>query len=113
MVNNVEGAKSASDSVDVLLVGGGIVSATLGAMIQRVHPEWSLTVFERLDEVALANQQAFQSQLASLVTEGAMREPSTFINNTPHMAFVRGDANQKFLRERFRLMSEHPFFHDM
>ena len=49
----------------------------------------------------------------SLVTEGAMREPSTFINNTPHMAFVRGDANQKFLRERFRLMSEHPFFHDM
>lgn len=150
-VNN-EGAKSASESVDVVLVGGGIVSATLAAMVQRVHPEWKLSVYERLDAVAKESSNGWNnagtghaalcelnytpempdgsvditkaigihSQFmttktfwGSLVREGALREPSTFINNTPHMSFVKGDANQKFLRERHRLLSAHPFFHDM
>lgn len=35
-----------------MLVGAGIMSATLGALLRRLQPEWSLTFVERLDAVA-------------------------------------------------------------
>jgi malate dehydrogenase (quinone) len=34
---------------DVLLVGAGIMSATLGALLRLVEPNWSITLLERLD----------------------------------------------------------------
>ncbi len=37
---------------DVVLVGAGIMSATLGALLRRLQPDWSITVIERLDGVA-------------------------------------------------------------
>jgi malate dehydrogenase (quinone) len=37
---------------DVLLVGAGIMSATLSALLRLVEPEWSLTLVERLDGAA-------------------------------------------------------------
>lgn len=37
---------------DVLLIGGGIMSATLGTMLQELEPGWSMTLVERLDGVA-------------------------------------------------------------
>ena len=37
---------------DVVLVGAGIMSATLGALLRRLQPDWSMTVVERLDAVA-------------------------------------------------------------
>ena len=37
---------------DVLLIGGGIMSATLGTYIQELEPGWSMTMVERLDGVA-------------------------------------------------------------
>jgi len=37
---------------DVLLIGGGIMSATLGAYLQELEPDWSMTMVERLDGVA-------------------------------------------------------------
>ncbi len=36
---------------DVVLVGAGIMSATLGALLRRLEPDWSMTVIERLDAV--------------------------------------------------------------
>ncbi|WP_156296137.1 malate dehydrogenase (quinone) [Mycobacterium paragordonae] len=36
---------------DVVLVGAGIMSATLGALLRRLEPGWSITVIERLDGV--------------------------------------------------------------
>jgi len=36
---------------DVVLVGAGIMSATLGALLRRLEPGWSMTVIERLDAV--------------------------------------------------------------
>lgn len=33
---------------DVILIGGGIMSATLGALLREVAPDWKITVFERL-----------------------------------------------------------------
>ncbi len=33
---------------DVLLVGAGIMSATLGTLVKNLEPDWSITLFERL-----------------------------------------------------------------
>ncbi len=40
-------------TIDVALIGGGIMSATLGALLHRLEPSWSIEVFERLSEVGL------------------------------------------------------------
>ncbi|PXX12096.1 malate dehydrogenase (quinone) [Mycolicibacterium moriokaense] len=37
---------------DVLLVGAGIMSATLGALLRLVEPNWTITLIERLDGAA-------------------------------------------------------------
>lgn len=39
-------------TVDVALIGGGIMSATLAALIKQLQPNWSIQIFERLSEVA-------------------------------------------------------------
>jgi malate dehydrogenase (quinone) len=45
-------ADKADRSVDVLLIGGGIMSATLGVYLSELEPKWTFEVFERLDKVA-------------------------------------------------------------
>ncbi len=37
------------DSVDVLLIGAGVISTTLGMMLKQLKPEWSQLIVERLD----------------------------------------------------------------
>lgn len=37
---------------DVVLIGGGVMSATLGALLARLQPDWSIVVLERLGELA-------------------------------------------------------------
>lgn len=37
---------------DVVLIGAGIMSATLGALLRLVEPDWSITMIERLDGAA-------------------------------------------------------------
>ncbi|MBS9534156.1 malate dehydrogenase (quinone) [Mycobacterium sp. M1] len=39
-------------TTDVVLVGAGIMSTTLGALLRRLEPNWSITVVERLDAAA-------------------------------------------------------------
>ncbi len=54
--NTVSSAKKTAqvtEEVDVALVGGGIMSATLGAMLRELEPSWTQMVFERLDGPAL------------------------------------------------------------
>ncbi|MHB1170894.1 MAG: malate:quinone oxidoreductase [Lacisediminihabitans sp.] len=43
----------ASAPIDVALIGGGIMSATLGALIKQLQPDWSIQIFESLGDVAL------------------------------------------------------------
>lgn len=38
--------------VDVCLIGGGVMSATLGALFTQLEPGWTIQIFERLSEVA-------------------------------------------------------------
>jgi malate dehydrogenase (quinone) len=42
----------AENTVDVLLVGGGIMSASLGTYLHELEPDWSIDIYERLDQVA-------------------------------------------------------------
>lgn len=36
---------------DVLLIGAGVMSATLGTLLKELAPDWSMTVIEKLDKV--------------------------------------------------------------
>ena len=42
-----------SKPVDVALIGGGIMSATLGAILKELQPDWDIQIYERLGDVAL------------------------------------------------------------
>jgi malate dehydrogenase (quinone) len=42
-----------SKPIDVALIGGGIMSATLGTLLKQLEPEWDIRIFERLSDVAL------------------------------------------------------------
>lgn len=43
----------AKKPVDVALIGAGIMSATLGAMIKQLEPSWTIQIYEALGDVAL------------------------------------------------------------
>ncbi|HEY2452474.1 MAG TPA: malate dehydrogenase (quinone) [Scandinavium sp.] len=48
-----ENANSRTEhETDVLLIGGGIMSATLGTWLQELEPDWSITMVERMESVA-------------------------------------------------------------
>jgi malate dehydrogenase (quinone) len=39
-------------TVDVALIGGGIMSATLGTLLKKLQPDWNIQIFERLGDLA-------------------------------------------------------------
>ncbi|MEQ5221856.1 malate dehydrogenase (quinone) [Providencia alcalifaciens] len=48
-----------------------------------------------------------------LVTKGKIKNPREFIHPCPHMSFVSGADNIKFLQQRFRQMSAHHCYQNM
>jgi malate dehydrogenase (quinone) len=52
---------SADRDVDVVLIGGGIMTATLGALLRQLEPDWSMELFERRDRVALESTNAWHN----------------------------------------------------
>ncbi|MBD8044341.1 malate:quinone oxidoreductase [Arthrobacter sp. Sa2BUA2] len=42
-------AEKSATKTDVLLIGGGVMSATLGAFLKQLAPDWSISLFERMD----------------------------------------------------------------
>ena len=138
--------------VDVLLIGGGIMSATLGVWLNELEPDWSMEMVERLDGVAEESSNGWNnagtghSALAELnytpedkngnveipkaveineafqisrqfwswqVQQGVLKNPRSFINSTPHMSFVWGDDNIKFLKKRYDALKASPLFAGM
>ncbi|MDF0732078.1 malate dehydrogenase (quinone) [Pseudomonas entomophila] len=137
--------------VDVLLVGGGIMSSTLAVWLNELEPGWSMEMVERLDKVAEESSngwnnagtghsalaelnytpekdgkidiskaveinEAFQVTrqfLAWQVKQGVLKNPRSFINSTPHMSFVWGDDNIRFLRKRYEALQASPLFRPM
>ncbi|WP_458371168.1 malate dehydrogenase (quinone) [Pseudomonas fluorescens] len=138
--------------VDVLLIGGGIMSATLGVWLNELEPGTSMQMIERLDGVAQESSNGWNnagtghSALAELnytpedengkvsipkaveineafqisrqfwawqVQQGVLKNPRSFINSTPHMSFVWGDDNIKFLKKRYEALQASPLFAGM
>jgi malate dehydrogenase (quinone) len=47
--------------IDVVLIGGGIMSATLGTLLKEIQPDWKIVVYERLSEVAQESSNAWNN----------------------------------------------------
>lgn len=50
-----------TETVDVVLIGGGIMSATLGTFLSELQPDWKIVVYERLGDVALESSNAWNN----------------------------------------------------
>ncbi|KFC50201.1 hypothetical protein GY12_21625, partial [Micrococcus luteus] len=50
---------------------------------------------------------------SSLVADGTLKDPKSFINPLPHMSFVWGDDHADYLRTRYEAMSAQPLFAGM
>ncbi len=62
---------------------------------------------------AIAINEQFQQsrQLwTSFIERGILDGPSTFINSTPHMTFVRGEKDVAYLRKRYEVLKKEPLF---
>jgi malate dehydrogenase (quinone) len=144
--------QSAPTTTDVVLVGAGIMSATLGTLLRQVEPNWSITTFERLDAAAAESSDPWNnagtghSALCELnytpqnkdgsvdiskalnvneqfqvsrqfwtyaLEHGVLSDPKNFINPIPHVSFVHGAENVKYLRARYDALAGNPLFPDM
>jgi malate dehydrogenase (quinone) len=47
--------------VDAVLVGGGVMSATVGALLKELQPGWTVEVFERLHDIALESSHVYNN----------------------------------------------------
>ncbi|GHB34255.1 malate dehydrogenase (quinone) [Salinicola rhizosphaerae] len=47
--------------IDVVLIGGGTMSATLGTYLHELQPDWNVTLFERLGQVAEESSNAWNN----------------------------------------------------
>lgn len=138
--------------VDVLLVGSGVMSATLGSLLAELDDSLSMMMVERLTAVAaestdawnnagtghagycelnytpmnadgqveinraLAINASFEVSLqfwSYLVENNRLPAPASFINPTPHLSFVWGDADVAFLQQRYQKLKAHHLFADM
>ncbi|ELY2493741.1 malate dehydrogenase (quinone) [Cronobacter sakazakii] len=53
LVSSAAYAENTTEKTDVLLIGGGIMSASLGTVLQEIQPDWKQLMVEKLDGVAL------------------------------------------------------------
>ena len=127
---------SEHSKTDVILIGGGIMSATLGTLLKELSPDKEIKIFEKLEQSgeessnvwnngtghsalcelnytkrrqkgsvditkAIKINEQFQVSKqfwAHLVRTGQLENPSNFIQSVPHMSFVKGIFNVKFLK---------------
>lgn len=138
--------------VDVALIGAGIMSATLGALLRELDPTLTVEIVERLDSAAAESSDAWNNagtghsgycelnytpelpdgsvdvskalkiaeQFAlsqrfwrSLVERGVLGDPRAFVRTVPHLSFVWGEDDVRFLEERHRRLVRSPLFAEM
>ncbi|WLS77903.1 malate dehydrogenase (quinone) [Erwinia pyri] len=54
-------AEAPAEKTDVLLIGGGIMSASLGTLLEELQPEWKQVMVEKLDGVALESSNGWNN----------------------------------------------------
>ena len=72
-------AETAPEKTDVLLIGGGIMSASLGTMLEDVQPDWKQIMVEKLDGVALESSNGWNNA-------GTGHSANMELNYTPERA---------------------------
>src|SRR4051812_47814039 len=137
---------------DIVLIGAGIMSATLGMLLKELEPELSIAIFERLDIAAAESSDAWNNagtghsafcelnytperkdgsidsskaeKIAEsfeiskqfwsyLIEQNRITVPGSFIRSIPHISFVWGDDNIKFLRKRYDALQKCHLFKAM
>ena len=53
--------KALTPKTDVVLMGAGIMSATLGMILKELNPEITIQIFERLDEAGMESSDAWNN----------------------------------------------------
>jgi malate dehydrogenase (quinone) len=136
----------------IVLIGGGIMSATIGTILEQLSSDYTFTIIERLPKVAEESSEAWNNagtghnaycelnytpQLEDesidvskaikiahsfemskcfwkyIVDEKIIKNPNTFIRQTPHYSFVWGNDDVAYLKKRFELLQAHPLFAEM
>jgi len=92
--------KSEDQVVDVLLIGAGIMSATLGVFLKQLQPDWDIEILERLDEVAAESSAAWNNA-------GTGHSALCELNYTPQKADGSIDASKAFkINEQFEVSKQ-------
>jgi len=77
-------------------------------------PELPDGTIETKRAVGIAEQFEVSRQFwAHQIGRGHMQQPQSFVNPTPHMSFVWGDANIEYLRKRHAALTKNPLFYGM
>ncbi|MDF7647794.1 malate dehydrogenase (quinone) [Pantoea sp. Acro-805] len=79
LVSSVVHAENAPEKTDVLLIGGGVMSASLGTWLQELQPGWKQLMVERLDGVALESSNGWNNA-------GTGHSANMELNYTPERA---------------------------
>ena len=145
-------SKAKSPTPDAILIGAGIMSATVAVLLKELEPDITIAIYERLGEAARESSDAWNNAgtghsafcelnytpmrargrvdcrkaikiaaqfemsrqfWAHLVAEGYIRDPGNFIRRVPHLSFVTGKENVRFLEKRHAILSRHPLFQGM
>ncbi|CBA26959.1 Probable malate:quinone oxidoreductase [Cronobacter turicensis z3032] len=61
LVSSAAYADNFTEKTDVLLIGGGIMSASLGTVLQEIQPDWKQLMVEKLDGVALESSNGWNN----------------------------------------------------
>ncbi|WP_312229957.1 malate dehydrogenase (quinone) [Pseudescherichia sp.] len=72
-------AEDSAEKTDVLLIGGGIMSASLGTLLQELQPDWKQVMVEKLDGVALESSNGWNNA-------GTGHSANMELNYTPERA---------------------------
>ena len=137
---------------DVVLIGAGIMSATLGVILKELQPDIKIEIYERLDIAAAESSDAWNNAgtghsafcelnytpekadgsidpkkaisiaesfevsrqfWSYLVQQKKVPTPDNFIKSVPHISFVWGEKNVKYLKTRFEALQKNPLFAEM
>lgn len=60
-ISKMTGKSKSNSTVDVVLIGAGIMSATLGVLLKELQPDLSIEIFERLDVAAAESSDAWNN----------------------------------------------------
>nr|WP_279078950.1 malate dehydrogenase (quinone) [Hafnia alvei] len=87
----------ATQKTDFLLIGGGIMSASLGTWLQELQPEWKQVMVEKLDGVALESSNGWNNA-------GTGHSANMELNYTPERADGNIDVSKALdINEQFMI----------